>query len=271
MNTITAFVRDWLLPPKILTLLLRHRRQVYWSGDYPDWETAAGRTQGYSDPNILQKVLSSTLQVKAGEAVFERDSVAFAEPDYSWEVAAALLYCAAKQDGRLYVLDFGGALGSLYYQYRIFFQHLKKVHWHVVEQKHFVKAGKKFVSDASLSFYETVEQSQKKNAAQLLILSGVLPYLKNPHEQCSSFLPEQFEYILLARTPFTDKDTGRDRLTIQTVKEPIYNAQYPSWFFSKSKLLSNFKDNYEILFEATEDSPTLEGCSYQTILLKRHN
>ena len=70
--------------------------------------------------DILDKVLAATLKVKQGQAVFERDSVLFDEIEYSWPLLAGLMWAAASNGGKLNVLDFGGALGSSYYQNRKF-------------------------------------------------------------------------------------------------------------------------------------------------------
>ena len=91
--------------------------------------------------------------VKRGEAVFERDSVIFDKVQYAWPVTAGLMWVAARNGGRLSVLDFGGSLGSSYFQNREFLAYLPNVRWSVIEQAHFVKAGRKHIQDERLVFY----------------------------------------------------------------------------------------------------------------------
>ena len=63
---------------------------------------------------------TQAFKVKNGEAVYERDSVLFDEIQYSWGLLAGLEKAALEHDGKLCVLDFGGSLGSTYYQNKQF-------------------------------------------------------------------------------------------------------------------------------------------------------
>ena len=87
-----------------------------WKGAFDSWEAAQLRSNGYNADNILQKVLAASLRVKEGEALFERDSVLFYEKKYSWELLATLMWIAAQHGETLNIIDFGGSLGSTYYQ-----------------------------------------------------------------------------------------------------------------------------------------------------------
>ena len=91
---------------------------------------------------LLEKVKSSALKVKKGEAAFERDSVVFEKEDHAWHVVASLLLIASRNGNKLHVLDFGGSLGSQYFQNKRFFEHLSEFSWSVVEQQNFVECGK---------------------------------------------------------------------------------------------------------------------------------
>ena len=66
--------------------------------------------------------------------------------------------------GVLSVLDFGGSLGSTYYQNKKFLDSLDDVSWNIVEQKHFVDAGKEDFEDERLRFSYDIESCVvKKN------------------------------------------------------------------------------------------------------------
>ena len=56
--------------------------------------------------------------------VYERDSVLFDTIRYSWPLLSDLLRAASEDQNHLSVLDFGGSLGSSYYQNRVFLSHL---------------------------------------------------------------------------------------------------------------------------------------------------
>src|SRR3954462_15124415 len=112
-----------------------------WSGHYKNWQEALSLTKGYDASAILEKVKSAVLKVKNGEAVYERDSVLFDKIEYSWPLLSALLWIALKKINELSVVDFGGSLGSSYFQNKMYLRTLKKLRWNVVEQKNFVEAG----------------------------------------------------------------------------------------------------------------------------------
>src|SRR5436305_14010450 len=107
----------------------RKRDSVRFSGNYKSWEEAERDSTGYAAPEILQKTRAALLKVKAGEAAFERDSVIFDTMQYNFSLLAGLLRAAAANHGRLSVLDFGGSLGSTYFQQRSFLCDVTDLHW----------------------------------------------------------------------------------------------------------------------------------------------
>lgn len=89
-----------------------------WVGDYPDWESAEQAAGGYDDRAIFEKTRDAARAVRDGKALWERDSVLFREEEWNWPLLASLLGVAARDGGRLHVLDFGGAFGSTCMQHR---------------------------------------------------------------------------------------------------------------------------------------------------------
>lgn len=218
-----------------------------FTGNYSSWQDASDAANGYDNPSILNKVRSSSLKVKHGEAVFERDSVCFYHEEYRWPTLACLLRVAAENGGRLRVIDFGGALGSFYYQHRKHFDNLKKVRWSVVEQDHYVACGQDEFQDDVLQFYNTINDCLAEGEVDIILCSSVLQYLEKPYVMLETFFKSKIKYILLDRTLFIE--TNKNRLTVQTVPASIYSASYPAWFFS----LVQFKRELERigLYEVT--------------------
>jgi putative methyltransferase (TIGR04325 family) len=167
-------IKDWV-PPKLLRLIRNYRGgQIVFEGPFSTWKEASLRSSGYDSKQILEKVLAATLKVKNGEAVFERDSVLFDEVEYSWPVTSALMWMAARNNGKLNVLDFGGALGSSYFQNRVFLDGLSEVNWLVIEQEKFVRVGNQKISDDKLSFCDDIKKIDLKNKPNVILLSSVL-------------------------------------------------------------------------------------------------
>lgn len=232
-----------LLPPALLRVV-RHLlgSGIRFEGRYKTWEEAAALSTGYDAGSILDKVLEATLKVKRGEAVFERDSVLFDEIEYSWPVTAALMWAAARNNGNLHVLDFGGSLGSGYFQNRKFLSRLKAVSWHVVEQAHFVEKGKRFIEDDVLIFYPSIEESVKAASPNVILLSSVVQYLPKPQWLFDLINSIEADILIFDRTPFTA--APQNTICIQHVPSYIHKASYPIWLLSRNELLgqlSNWK------------------------------
>lgn len=221
-----------------------NKAQQVWSGNYNSWAEAKAQCSGYDNTQILDQCKKGLLKVKNGEAVYERDSVIFDEIQYSWGLLAGLQNAALENDGMLCVLDFGGSLGSTYYQNRKFLSSLKKLNWCIIEQPHFVECGKNNFEDEQLKFYYTIEECMIKFKPNVLLLSGVLQYLEKPCEWIEKFITLNIPYIIIDRTAFIEAE--QDILTVQNVPENIYKANYPAWFFNIKNFKEQFK-KYEII------------------------
>ncbi len=217
---------------------------LVWSGDYKSWSEIKEITEGYNSADILEKCKTSLLKVKTGEAVYERDSVLFDEIQYSWPLLAGLQRTALENNGKLCVMDFGGSLGSTYYQNKEFLQGLHYLQWCVIEQPNFVDCGKKHFEDEQLKFYYTIEECILLHKPDILLLSSVLQYLEKPYEWIERFIALKIPCIIIDRTAFTEP--ARDILTVQNVPEEIYKASYPAWFFNFDNFKKQFK-NYKML------------------------
>jgi putative methyltransferase (TIGR04325 family) len=244
-----------LTPPLIWeTLRVVSKKNIYFRGIYSTWDAALNDSKGYDSPLILDKVKGSLYKVKKGEAVCERDSVLFDKVQYSFPVLAGLLRIALANEGRLNVLDFGGSLGSSYFQYRGFLSGIKELSWSIVEQKKFVECGKEFFGDDELKFYSSLDECLQFERPQVILLSSVLQYLKEPYILIEELIKNKFQNIIIDRTPF--KINGSDMITIQVVPKHIYEASYPSWIFNWDKFSSFFEVKYSLLtdFDAIDGS-----------------
>lgn len=235
-----------LIPPIILILLRKIKvfPKYGWHGDYASWEEAQLKSTGYDSSIILNKVYDAMSKVKDGEAQYERDSVTFDKIEYSWQLLAGLMYAAAKNNGKLSVLDFGGSLGSSYYQNKKFLDGLELIEWSIVEQKNFVSCGKKNFANEVLHFYDTVNDCLQEQTPNILILSSVLQYFEKPYELLEKLLEYKFDMIIVDRTPFSQN--GKDTITLQTVPPQTYPASYPCWLLNEQNFISRFS-SYKLL------------------------
>lgn len=243
--------------------------RVRFTGDYASWAEAQAASTGYAAAEILESTRLAMHKVRSGQAVFERDSVLLARPEPPFPLIAGLLRAATVSGGRLSVLDFGGALGSSYYQCRPFLDGIKDLRWSVVEQPAHVACGQAEFSGGQLCFHATVEGCVATERPNVLLVSSVLQYLPAPYECLDALLADRFPHIIADRTAFLS--ANRDRLTVQHVPKSIYLASYPAWFLSKERFLGKFDPDYRLIqsFQALdriqpEDEPAFhEGFIFE--------
>lgn len=245
IDVLKSTLKDWM-PPGLLKAYRRVQKYGF-SGNYSSWQEVKQVTTGYDAVGILEKVKVATLEVQAGKAAYERDSVTFEQINYSFPVLAGLLRVAVENQGSLSILDLGGSLGSSYYQYRNFLSIINQLKWSIVEQEDFVNCGKQLFESDFLKFFYSIEDCLKSEAPNVIFLSSVLQYLEAPYEYLQQIIDYGFQYIIFDRTSFLTG--GGDRLTIQRVPPEIYAASYPAWFFDRENFLTYFQAKYQIVAE----------------------
>lgn len=223
------------------------RGQYGYFGDYSAWSDAAHDSTGYESDLIFNKVKDSLLKVQNGEAAYERDTVLFRKIQYSWPLLSCLLWIASRNNNRLNLLDFGGSLGSSYYQNRNWLNHLKEFKWNIVEQFRFVEYGKQHFADEQLRFFYSIDDCCLAEKPQAILLGSVLEYLEKPYEFLQKVLDYEFDYIIIDRTTFLLSDS--DRLTVQVIPPEIYEASYPCWFLSVNKVLRMILQKYDLVVD----------------------
>lgn len=256
--TLREFVRS-LAPPLIVDgyrQLTKKKKFYYLSGDYQSWDEAVAASTGYDAELILEKTKQALLQVKNGQAVYERDSVLFDEVQYSWPLLAGLMWVAAQSGGDLNVLDFGGSLGSTYFQNRTFLRGLSWVRWNIVEQPRHVEIGRQWFEDNTLRFYRNIEECLAETKPNVVILSSILQYLETPYYFLRKLMELPCNDFLIDRTPFWDGPT--DRLCVQHVQPDVYPASYPSWILARGRFLEVVSRNLDLVVEFP-NSDSLEG------------
>ena len=253
-------VKDWL-PPAILSLCCRWRKEgAIYRGDYATWQEALANSTGYDSDIILEKVSSALMKVKSGEAVYERDSVLFDKVEHSFPLLAGLLRVASENEGKLSVLDFGGSLGSTYFQCRDFLSVLPQLNWCIVEQEKFVRRGRDFFETEQLRFFFSVQECIEKNKPNVILFSSVLQYIQSPSALLIEAVDTEIDYIIIDRTPFSK--TNKDRICIQHVPSKIYESKLSCWIFSLELFKEALSGNYKLIADF-ESNDQLEGVEFK--------
>lgn len=217
---------------------------VAYVGDYPDFAAAKAHSTGYDSAVIVERTRAALQKVQRGEAAYERDSVTFDRLELPRDLLALLARAAGENHGRLSVLDFGGSLGSTYFQCRSTLAGYAGLEWSIVEQPAHVACGRREFTNEVLRFYPTIESCLQERRPNVLLLSSVLSYLPEPWNFLRQAAAHGFDWIILERTPFIP--ATRDRLTVEVVSPRIYPASYPAWFFSRPRLPENLPPGWEI-------------------------
>lgn len=258
------------IPPIVIELLkslVRYKK----NNKIDSWSAAVKKSEGYNHTIIFDKVYKASKNVLEGKYPYERDGVNFEKIEYSWPVLSGLLLAANLNNKSLNVCDFGGSLGSSFFQYQKFLNKIKKSRWSIIEQSHFVDAGKKEFENDTLKFYFDLNGFSQENTPQTLLLSSVLQYVEHPYDLLEEILAFDFKVIILDRTPF-DKHNGDEYLILQKVPKEIYNASYPAWVFNRQKITEFFMDKGFIVLETFDSKDASNKDFYYggNILLKNN-
>lgn len=255
MRRVKSILNDFC-PPIIKRIISGERKShKNFSCEFSSWQEAEIECDGYTSQNIIEKVLAAAIKVKNGEYRYERDSVLFSQIVYSWPILAALLWIASQQNGKLSVLDFGGSLGSSYFQNKFFLKELKSFKWNIVEQEKFVALGRKFIETDQLKFYSSIHDCINYDHPNVILLSSVIQYIGAYENILREIVNVGANYILFDRTPVL-KTGERERIFMQVVPDSIYNASYPCRFFVEEHLIQYFSvSGYSLVesFRALDD------------------
>jgi putative methyltransferase (TIGR04325 family) len=255
------------LPPALIAFVRRVRRRRAFSGDYRTWAAARAASRGYEHSAVLAQVVAATRAVAAGRAAWDRDGAVFAQPEVNAPLLAALRRIASGDGGRLDLVDFGGALGSTWRQHRAALGDLTSVRWRVVEQPHYVEAGREF-ADAVLSFHPSLDDALRDGVASTLLCSSVLPYLEQPRALLDAAVRQRFRHVIIDRNSFATD--GRQRIVVQQVPAALGGGSYPCWLFARDELLAPLAARYRLVsewpgFDAVDPAAVYRGFWFERL------
>jgi putative methyltransferase (TIGR04325 family) len=251
-----AFIRRWL--PQGLRDLLNYLGgyAIYYRGEFTDWATARTNAGGYDEESLLERLATAAQAVKDGTAAWEQDGVTWDHIPYDLPLFAALSRIALAQGGRLAVVDFGGALGSSYFQSRGFLAEVATLSWGVVEQPQLVAIGRKRFERDALRFFGTIDEAVVTLRPNVALLSSVLQYLEQPWAVLEQIIAAGIHYLIIDRHPCT---FTHELITIQVIPPPLYPASYPSWLFDCPRMMARLEQHYELLATWVGKDPPIRG------------
>jgi putative methyltransferase (TIGR04325 family) len=225
----------WLRIKKLVALRLSAvtLNSLPMTGPYESYTSALAVATGYDSPLIAQKVETAILDVLEGRAVYERDGTTFSSmPDLP--IHRALMPFLSTSTT---IADFGGGLGGLYINApQLFPPGCRQL---VIEQASMVAAGRRIASHHGLVIEFLDAETQNVPAVDILVFSGVLPYLADPWGQIAAILNASTpKVVILDRTAIC---SGPSRWNLQT--NPGYYSRtitYPIQILNRKQLINSF-------------------------------
>jgi len=248
---------------KLLNILLQRKIRII--GNYDSWKQALKCSKGYSDSIILKKTIKSFEKVITNQAKYERDSFLFYSDKYDKTLLSRLNTIKKKNNKKINVCDFGGSLGSLYFQHKKFFT-FNFVDWNILEQVNYVKYAKKNIKINNLHFYDNLNLLLRKKKIDIVLFSSSLQYLENPYFVLGKFIQKGIPDIIIHRSPFTD---GDDVIKIQNIPKHIYKSSYPIRILSTKKIINLLStEGYKVEFKK-KLLEEVDGYSYKIYHFKK--
>jgi putative methyltransferase (TIGR04325 family) len=243
-----------LFPP-ILNTLRWYSFKYGWKGNYKAFNDAKVKCSGYDEDHILNRIADATAKVKNGEIAYERDGIIHDKVQLNFHLLNVLLLVASRNNNKLTIIDFGGSLGTSYYQNIKYLSHLTELDWCIIEQPKFVEVGKKSFENEHIKFYYSLEECFSVHPKpDLLLISSALQYMPEPYELLRQIQSYQIPYLMLDLVGYNDK--AEDRITIQYVPPVFYGieASYPCTFFNRQKLEAQLEENYDKAFDFVSEN-----------------
>jgi putative methyltransferase (TIGR04325 family) len=246
---------------KTVNIILK--RQIKLRGNYRTWEQALKFSKGYNDNIIFEKTVESLEKVLLKQAIFERDSFMFYKESYD-ETLLLIFKKIKKKIKKIYLCDYGGSLGSLYFQHRSLFKS-NLIDWNVVEQKHYVKYANNKIDIKNLYFYDNLNFLSKKRI-NVVLFSSSLQYLKYPYQILDKMIKRKISNIIIHRSPFMKNN---EIIKIQHVPKHIYDSSYPIRILNINKICNKLKKAGYKINSQYKLNEEIDGYFYQTFYFEK--
>jgi putative methyltransferase (TIGR04325 family) len=205
-----------------------------WSGDYPDWSSAAAACRSYGPGPMCEAYARAHRALAAGSAHHERDGILFEDPRPEWPLLTALASLATGPRQPRTVLDFGGGFGAGFYQNRAWLDRFGPIQWAVVELPEVTRAARTVVEDPAVRFFDSIrEATDAFGPPDVVVAAGVLPCVPDPNRT--------LEELAALRAPWT----LIERLAVLRSAQR-HRMESPFWFFAHDLLNREIASRFRI-------------------------
>lgn len=227
-------------------LKYRQRKLTGISGDFLSWEEAKAIAGSYM-PNIAKVVeIHRKYRNNQPSPLHEGE---LHERIWAWPLLSGLLLSAIQSGGRLHVLDFGGGLGTTYFQLTSFLSPIQDLKWCIVEIEALAEAGKRQFEDNVLKFYDSPESVFKAYSPDVLVSGSVWQYIENPYDTLRKLLQNTFNYVFIDRIPLFPGMS--EKVMIQQSPERLGGSRHPIRILSEEKFHAILTPHFELIGSKT--------------------
>jgi putative methyltransferase (TIGR04325 family) len=114
-----------------------------------------------------------------------------------------------------------------------------------VEQPKFVDVGRREFSNEELTFVRDLNELPPISSGAIVLACSVLQYMEVPSATLADLGALPARHLVIDRTPISEDPD--DRLCVQHVPKSIYEASYPCWILSHSRLLSEVSKTWRVI------------------------
>ncbi len=232
---------------ELLTRFIKKTEVEYFS----NWQDATIKCLDYDAEAVVKTFAKAATAVEHGEAIFEQDGRTYHRFSNNTHLIAALSHVSTKE-GHFQVLDFGGALGSMYRQHRFFLARFNDFIWCVVDQECFVRTGSLLFSTKKLKFENTISDAVSRYKPNIAVMSSALQRLESPFDVLNEVAALDIPYLFIDRTPVNA--CNEDRITRGRLTFKNSSATFPAWQFSEAAFKAALQQKYRIINEFDADS-----------------
>ena len=219
---------------------------LQFSGPYKDWQDATKNSTGYSSSAVLTKVENAIEKVLNGQSKYERDGTNFENLPIKNTLIEFLMDFDLQSKHS--ILDVGGGLGSLYINYKSFFES-SNFEYIVLEQDNFYLKGKEIAKLHDLPIKFIKDLSTIKDV-EIVILSSTLQYFENWKKFVKEILDKNPKHIFIDRHPLSDDVS---KIFVQLNKN-YYSEEvtYPLHICNEEEFIAEFI-GYELISSWNSD------------------
>ena len=243
------------------------RRHGSFEGPTSSWEEATAQSDGWDASVITDKTLVMSQKVRDGLIVYAQDTIALDRIQYSDTILAFIALALARQTDHLEIVDFGGSLGTNYFQNRKILEYLDELQrpiiWNVIERPILATLGKEHFANAKLKFFSSLHEAIAGEGIRpdAFLFSGSLQYTDDPFCLLDQVMRAGAGILAFDRLLVSPTDSHQSFIQ-HPDPEKHYPATYPVWCFSKDLFIGNLTSKGFKLIEhfTTDPSAHFDHC-----------